>query len=125
MFSFLLSVALLGANPDYVDAYKESIEQGKPLVVTVGADWCPGCLEVKKRILPRVFKKLKRNKFCYAEVNSDDQPELASKLMHGGTIPQTMIYYKDGDTWKCIRYVGTDKVEEGVLDNLGKITGSQ
>ncbi|MEM9364990.1 MAG: hypothetical protein AAGD07_03265, partial [Planctomycetota bacterium] len=36
------------APGDYTLAYKKSVEEDKPLMVVVGAEWCPACEVLKK-----------------------------------------------------------------------------
>ena len=44
---FQTLIMATGAQP-YAEAYKTSEETGKPLLVLVGADWCPGCRRVQQ-----------------------------------------------------------------------------
>ncbi len=96
--NMLLSAAALtaGAN-DYATAFKQTEETGKPLVVLVGADWCPGCRTMKYSTLPEVEKKGALGKVAFAYVNTDADSALAGKLMKGGSIPQLVMFQKKSD----------------------------
>ena len=103
----LLQVAAVGAGGhEYASAYNKAIETGKPLVVLVGADWCPGCQQMKNAAIPEVEKHGGLNKVAFAHVNTDNQHELAGKLMRGGSIPQLVMYYKTGGGWKREQITG-------------------
>jgi thiol-disulfide isomerase/thioredoxin len=103
----LLQVAAVGAGGrDYATAYHQAIDSGKPLVVLVGADWCPGCQQMKNAAIPEVEKHGGLSKVAFAHVNTDNQHELAGKLMRGGSIPQLVMYYKTPDGWKREQITG-------------------
>ncbi len=99
--NMLLSVAALSAGTqDYATAFKQTEDTGKPLVVLVGADWCPGCRTMKYSTLPQVEKKGALSKVAFAHVNTDQDGSLAGKLMKGGSIPQLVMFQKKADgTW--------------------------
>ncbi len=53
MVSLMLAVVLgsVTTTPiktDYAEAYRESVAKDKPLMVVVGADWCPACNILKQ-----------------------------------------------------------------------------
>lgn len=94
----------------YADAYKQTAETGKPLVVLVGASWCPACQSMKTSIMPSVAAQGGLDKVAFAYVNTDQQHELAGKLMEGGLIPQLVMFEKTDDGWKQKRLVGAQSV---------------
>src|SRR4051812_34171462 len=54
----VLQCALLGANPgSYHTALQEAQKQQRPLLVLVGANWCPGCNAMKTRVLPGLARR--------------------------------------------------------------------
>lgn len=127
MLSLLLAFVLFDSTETkkgYDEAYRNAVNDNKPLVVLVGADWCPACVDVKKRIFPNLFKRLQRNRFCYAEVDLDKEPELASKLMNQNikTIPQTVIFYKENNSWRIKRWIGSREVEFGLQTEIQRLT---
>jgi thioredoxin-like negative regulator of GroEL len=94
----------------YADAYKQTVESGKPLVVLVGASWCPACQSMKTSIMPSVAAQGGLDKVAFAYVNTDQQNDLAGKLMEGGLIPQLVMFEKTDDGWKLKRLIGAQSV---------------
>ena len=103
---------------NYADAYKDTQENGKPLVVLVGASWCPACQAMKTSIMPTVAAQGGLAHVAFAYVNTDAQSNLAGQLMEGNLIPQLVMYEKAADGWKLTRLVGAQSVE-AVQDFLG------
>ncbi len=95
----LQAAALTASGHDYATAFKETAETGRPLVVLIGADWCPGCRQMKYTAIPEVEKKGGLSKVAFAYVNTDQQSDLAGKLMKGGSIPQLVMYQKTETGW--------------------------
>lgn len=103
----------------YADAYKQTVETGKPLVVLVGASWCPACQSMKTSIMPTVAAQGGLDKVAFAYVNTDQQKELAGKLMEGGLIPQLVMFEKTDNGWKQTRLVGAQSVSAVVSFVVG------
>jgi thiol-disulfide isomerase/thioredoxin len=97
---------------DYTSAYKEATESGKPLVVLVGTDWCPGCVKMKKQVIPQMQTKGSLSAVKFTEVNAEDEDQLAAKLMSGQSIPQLIMYVKTDAGWKRRQLIGAKSVEE-------------
>jgi len=95
----------------YAAAYQDTQENGKPLVVLVGASWCPACQSMKTSTMPGVAAQGGLANVAFAYVNVDAQHDLAGQLMEGGMIPQLVMYEKSGDGWKLTRLVGAQSVE--------------
>jgi thioredoxin-like negative regulator of GroEL len=111
--NILLQVATLtAAGRDYATAYHETAETGRPLVVLIGADWCPGCQQMKYSAIPELEKKGGLNKVSFAIVNTDQQSELAGKLMRGGSIPQLVMYHKTQTGWARQQLTGAHSATE-------------
>lgn len=103
----LLPLGLLAAGKeDYDSALERAEADGRPLVVLIGAPWCPGCRTMKNSTIPRMTKAGKLDKVIYTEVDSDQQPRLADKLMRGNTIPQLIVFYKDESGWRRQQLTG-------------------
>ncbi|MGY8769949.1 MAG: thioredoxin family protein [Pirellulales bacterium] len=102
---------------DYAPAL-ESAEQGKPMLVLVGANWCPGCVSMKHSTMPAIARAGKLKGVAYAEIDSDAQPELANKLMSGGSIPQLVLFRKTKKGWFRTRLVGAQS--QGKVEALIK-----
>ena len=107
------------ATINYEAAYKEHQETGKPLVVVIAADWCTPCQDLKTNVFPRIFKKIKRHKFCYAEVNWDREPAQVRLLTTSTTVPQVIIFYKLGKMNKRVDIIGVKEKE--IHDFLEKL----
>jgi thiol-disulfide isomerase/thioredoxin len=106
------SVASYAATPvKYADAFQDTMTNGKPLVVLVGAEWCPACQSMKTSIMPAVAAKGDLDKVAFTLVNTDKDRELSSKLLEGNMIPQLVKYEKIGDNWKITRLVGAQSIE--------------
>ena len=63
-----VSAVTIGAQ-DYKGAYEQAEKEGKPLVVLVGTDWCPGCQTMKQSVMPQLAtrgtaKRLLRRRQC-------------------------------------------------------------
>ena len=55
--SLMLQVSLLSADThgnSYSQAYRQMQSDGQPLLILVGADWCPGCVTMKRSVMPRL-----------------------------------------------------------------------
>jgi thioredoxin-like negative regulator of GroEL len=98
--SLVLQAAVLagGAQP-YDAAFQNAQENNRPLLVLVGADWCPGCVTMKRSVMPRMAQSGKLSKVNFAEVNSDVSPAVAGRLMRGGSIPQLIVFAKTPNGW--------------------------
>ena len=105
---------------DYAKAYTRTMASGRPLVVLLGADWCPGCVKMKKTILPQVAKAggLKEVEFAY--VDTDRQPKLAGRLSRAGSIPRLIRYEKTDEGWKRDLLVGAHSVKKVTSFIVGK-----
>src|SRR5688500_16815352 len=71
-----ISLIATGAQP-YNEAQKSASETGQPLLVLVGADWCPGCRTMKHSVMTRMESRGSLAKVDYAIVNTDADPGLA------------------------------------------------
>ena len=106
----LVATAATGAS--YKDAYQEAKETGKPLVILVGADWCPGCQTMKQSVMPALKQSGELSQVSFATVNTDQDSELAGKLMQGGSIPQLIVYKQTENGWQREQVTGARSVTE-------------
>ena len=119
-------VATAAAGSSYSDAYREASQTGKPLVILVGADWCPGCQTMKTSVIPALRKSGDLSNVSFATVNTDQERELAGKLMQGGSIPQLIVYKKTDSGWQREQVTGARSVTEtrGLLRRIAqRLTG--
>jgi thiol-disulfide isomerase/thioredoxin len=96
----VLQAALLTSGADNYDAaVKAAQENGQPLVVLVGADWCPGCVTMKTSTMPAMARSGGLKGVQYVTVNYDQNPNLARQLMRGNAIPQLVVFSKTEKGW--------------------------
>jgi thioredoxin-like negative regulator of GroEL len=106
----LQAAAVTAGGQDYATAYQATVKTGQPLVVLVGADWCPACQQMKYSAIPQIEKLGGLSRFQFATVNTDQQSELAGRLMQGGTIPQLILFQKTDTGWKRQQLTGTQDI---------------
>lgn len=94
----LLQAAMLttGAQP-YEEAFKDHEQNGKPLMVLVGADWCPACVTMKTGTLARMERSGKLRKVAFSVLNTDRDSKFAKSVMRGGTIPQLIMFTRNAE----------------------------
>jgi thioredoxin-like negative regulator of GroEL len=108
-----LQVSLLTTGAaSYDQAYKVTNETGRPLVVLVGADWCPGCQTMKSSVIPQLEQRGSLKSVSFATVNTDYQKKLAGRLMQGSSIPQLIMFVKTDNGWQRKQIVGAKSVTE-------------
>ncbi len=109
----MLQISTLGAQEtDYALAYRQSMETGRPLVVLVGATWCPACVQMKESILPEVAKAGGMNQVAFAYVDFDEQQELAARLIRTQSLPQLVRLDRAGTGWNRRILVGAKSPSE-------------
>jgi thioredoxin-like negative regulator of GroEL len=120
--AIVLQAALLGATDNsYTAAHKETVATGRPMIILVGADWCPACVNMKNQVIPQVQRRGFLRKVAFAVVNLDRQSRLGRKLTGGGPIPQFIMFRRTKDGWRRRKLIGGQSVktvcnfiEEGV-----------
>jgi thioredoxin-like negative regulator of GroEL len=117
-----LAAASPGAQ-DYATAYREMTETGRPMVVLIGADWCPGCQQMKLSAMPEVQRSGGLSKVAYAYVNHDESTKLAQRLMRGGSIPQLILFHKTDNGWKREQLTGAHS-PSAILSFINQATDS-
>lgn len=111
-FAAVLQVTLALTGTDgYAEAHQMVTETGRPMLVVVGADWCPACQTLEKTVLPQVRQRGLLRRVAFAVVNLDHDQELGQQLTAGGPIPQMLMYRKTANGWKLRRMVGNQTVE--------------
>ena len=111
----VLQVAVLGApNEEYSAAYGRSLQTGRPLVVLLGADWCPGCRVMKGKVMPQVAMTGGLEGVEYVYVDIDRQRELGSKLSRAEAIPQLICFVRTPDGWRSGLLTGVQKPQKVV-----------
>ena len=110
--SVLLQMSMLSAGPsEYGAAYRDAVKNDEALLVLVGADWCPACVNMKRNVMPQVEQSGSLKKVHFARVNVDEQRGLAGKLSQAGMIPQLILYRKGDHGWRRYEVVGGQSPE--------------
>ncbi|MGC3968385.1 MAG: thioredoxin family protein [Pirellulales bacterium] len=130
----LLQTVVLSAGPtmSYEQAYAETEKTGKPLVVLVGADWCGACRVMKNSAIPQVANDEVFQNVAFTVVNTDTQSDIAKQVMQGGSIPQLIMFQRDGEKWTQQRLVGAQSptaiirfLRAGVKESLEKLANRE
>lgn len=94
----LLQQAIIAANPsNYQTALRDAQANERPLLVLVGATWCPGCQTMKQTVIPSLERNGGMREVTYTTVDADSDREVASQLMRGSAIPQLIVFAKAPD----------------------------
>lgn len=96
MLSLVLSLVALGADPSYNDAYLEATEKNVPMVILVGAEWCPHC-RVMKSTLRQMAKDGELDGVAVGLVDYDKQTPLAKRLLTSTTVPELIVFRRRSD----------------------------
>ncbi len=133
MFSLLLSVVLASVtsehprNTDYASAYKEAMAAKKPLMVVVGAEWCPACNVLKTSTIQPMLSTGDLDQVSVAVVDRDAEPELAAQLTKGERmLPQIIMFTPtESGQWerrKLTGYQPRQPVRNLVRAAIGRLT---
>ena len=111
-FSMVLQTAIMasGAQP-YSQAYDALVQDGKPMLVLVGADWCPACVTMKNSTLAPMERQGQLNGVSYVQLNSDRHSRLAGQLGSGGMIPQLILYERTKDGYRRRQLTGAQSAD--------------
>ena len=110
--ALVMQTSLLGADATYAEAYQDAQQTGRPLVVLVGADWCPHCVRLKNDIIPVVRKRGEMDHVVFVALDADDQPKTARKIMTGRSLPQLVMYRKSGSEWQRYQLTGAPSADK-------------
>ena len=97
---------------DYKRAYNRSLTTGRPLLVLLGAQWCPACQRMKNSTLPEVAEAGGMENLEFAYVDFDLQRNLANRLSRGKSIPQLIWMAKTQTGWDSRVLVGAKSSRE-------------
>jgi thioredoxin-like negative regulator of GroEL len=112
--AIVLHHALLAVNPSsYHAALSDAQANHRPLLVLVGASWCPGCRTMKQSVLPGLARRGALQSVSFAAVDSDAEAEVARQLMRGGSIPQLIAFSQTADgKWHREQIIGATSEQE-------------
>ena len=112
-FAAVLQTALLSTGgAKYEEAHQLNVQTGRPLVVLIGAEWCPACKVMKDSTIPQVAQRGVLSQVAFAQVDADAETALARKLTGGGGIPQLIMYHQTAEGWKRDVMIGAKSVDE-------------
>jgi thiol:disulfide interchange protein len=103
----------------YEIAYRKAQEEKKPLVVLVGADWCAACKTMKSDTIAPMKANGQFKEVVFTQVDKESQPELASQVMQGNTLPQIVVFCESEKGWKKFSLAGLQS-ERRVKELIGK-----
>lgn len=113
MVSVLLAIVLSGITSEdqlhqkYAAAYEQSLQQKKPLMVVVGAPWCPACNVLKESTIKPMAQTGELDSVSLAVINKDDDPELVQQLTKGEKmLPQIIVFTNDNGRWQRRKLLG-------------------
>ncbi len=114
MVSLLLALVLSSVTSEqqmdqtYASVYKQSIEENKPLMVVVGAEWCPACHVLKDSTIKPMAQTGELNDVCIAILDKDKDAELVSQITKGEKmLPQIIMFSKtESGQWSRHRLMG-------------------
>jgi len=116
----IVTLVMLGINPGsestqpipdsqqfaYSTAYHQSLNTRQPLVVIVGAQWCPACRKLENEVIPKIKEAGLLSRIAFAVVDYDAETKVAQQLTRGGPIPQVLVFWHSDNGWKSDRLIG-------------------
>ncbi len=109
----IVQVSFLGAPESGFDqALKQSMTTGRPLVVLIGADWCPSCQVMKNTTIPQVAEEGGLDSVVYTYVDADQHRRLVSRLSRVRSIPQLIRFDRTPSGWQGRLLVGAQSVDD-------------
>ena len=120
MISLLLALAFTGVTSDqqltqdYATAYETSISEHKPLMVVVGAPWCPACRVLKESTIKPMAYSGQLDDVSLAIIDKEASPDLVEELTEGEKLlPQILVFTNEDGQWKRRKLPGY-QTREGV-----------
>lgn len=108
----ILQLPFLATPETYAEAHQQTVETGRPLVVMVGADWCPACHQMERDVIPVVRQRGLLRRVAFALVNLDRDRDVGQKLTGGGPIPQLIVFRKTPEGWHRTELIGAQSIEK-------------
>ncbi len=106
----------------YGEAYRLAVAEGRPLVLLIGAEWCPACVVMERKVVPRLKNQGAFSKVAFAVVDFDREQSLGQKLIGNGPLPQMLFYRRTPLGWRLTRLIGLQ--DAGVVEKtLARVVG--
>lgn len=125
--TILQLAAAAPATPTLDAALATASETGKPVLLLMGAEWCPYCQVVVRDVLPQLEKAGLMKQVVFVYLDFDLNRQLALQLKRGPVIPEMIMFNKNGDQWKQTHLFGGYKlaeIETFIKTNLPGAAGS-
>lgn len=104
---FAVALSLVASDHEakltYTAAYEKSVSERKPLLVVVGAQWCPACNVLKDTTIRSLQQTGELSDVNVAVVDRDAEPELAEQLMEDEKMIPQIIVFSQSDTGRWHR----------------------
>jgi len=115
--------ASLAAKPaSFEQAYHRAKDTKRPLIVVIGATWCPSCVQLKDAVFPTLQERGDFDKVELTLIDIDRQKVLAEKLLRGrNRIPQIVRMDWNGETWDIRRLSPKDTNPKSLSSLAGNI----
>lgn len=96
----------------YAEAHRINAETGRPMVVLVGAEWCPACQRMEKQVVPKMRERGLLKRIAFALVDLDRDRDLGHNLTAGGPIPQLIFFRRTREGWAQHKVIGGQSLED-------------
>lgn len=98
--SFAVSDGLVSPWPDQVpdavrQAFKQSAEDGRPVLVNVTTTWCGPCIRMKRETFPHQAVKAELKHWIVVSIDRDQYRQLAQDIGASG-LPTYLVAAADG-----------------------------
>lgn len=107
----ILQLPFLVPTATYAEAHCQTLRTGQPMVVMVGAEWCPACKAMEANVIPQIRKRGLLRRVAFALVDLDRDREVGTRLVEGGPIPQLIVFRKTPEGWRNRRLIGNQSIE--------------
>jgi thiol:disulfide interchange protein len=98
--ALILAVGVQAGETQYEDAVRQTLKDGKPLLVFVTAKWCVKCQELKRDVLPELRRRGDLDEIHFAQIDFDEQKDLARRIVPSKTLPQLILLKQTEDGWR-------------------------
>lgn len=89
--AFVLGSASFGGEPEFLNQYEEAVSlKGKKVLLIIGADWCGGCVRLKKDL-----KSLGLEGYAVCVVDADERPDVCKR--HSVSAYPTSLILSEGE----------------------------
>ena len=120
--TLILHMSIVSATPQsYAEAHKAAMKTGEPILVLVGANWCPACINMKSSVVPELQRRGSLKGVQFAQIDIDRQRATAGELSSAGVIPQLILFRKTETGWRKWEVTGgqsPESVEQFIRNGL-------